>query len=368
MVEETPEHIIMNCHKHSKHRFITVGRNAGRWGTGTLKGLDFSRGLKIAVLGGMGQIGHTLCLMLKQSPWFDEIAIQDSVNPKGLAMELNHIDTQNIVTSHEGHSGLKTALKGADIVMIVAGHTTEKYCPGSKDDLFTANCRTVYELARSCAVHCPKAFIAVCTNPVNSTLPITCEVFKRLNRFVDPCKMFGVTTLTVVRANTLVSEVIQVVPETVEVPIIGGHSPSTMVPVLSQAKPCAQLTTEEVVRITRALQTAGDEVQKAKNNQGTASLSMGFAATRFAVSLAKALSGQDNIIECAYLMSNIIPELPYFATPVQLGPCGVQKNLGIPDLSSYECCLLETAIPFLKRDIESGENFIADVIKNKIIF
>jgi hypothetical protein len=34
---------------------------------------------------------------------------------------------------------------------------------------------------------------------------------------------------------------------------------------------------------------------------------------------------------------------------------GITKNMGIPDLSDYEMCLLENAIPLLAEDIKKGE-------------
>jgi malate dehydrogenase len=47
--------------------------------------------------------------------------------------------------------------------------------------------------------------VLIISNPVNSTVPIFAEVLKRHNVF-NPKKVFGVTTLDVVRANTFVAE------------------------------------------------------------------------------------------------------------------------------------------------------------------
>ena len=47
--------------------------------------------------------------------------------------------------------------------------------------------------------------------------------------------MFGVTTLDVVRAARFVSEVKHTDPEEEAVPVIGGHSGVTIVPLLSQS-------------------------------------------------------------------------------------------------------------------------------------
>ncbi|XP_073991249.1 malate dehydrogenase, mitochondrial-like isoform X2 [Rhodnius prolixus] len=313
----------------------------------------------------MGGVGQATALMLKQSCWFEEVALNDIKSSKGLAIELNHIDTNSVATSHDGASGTKTALKGADIVLITAG--SHRKIGMTRQDLFLSNAKIVAILSRECAIHAPNACICLITNPINSVLPIACEAFKRINRCVDPCKMFGVTTLDVIRANTYVAEVLQMAPETVEVPVICGHSASTMVPILSHTKPKTELNTEEVVKISRAIQNAGEEVLKAKNNTGASTLGMAFAGTRFAVSLAKGLLGHDNVVECAYVMSNLIPDICYFSTQLQFGPTGVQKNLGIPDLSNFECCLLETAIPFMKKDIEFGEQFAAEMAKQGLL-
>jgi malate/lactate dehydrogenase len=46
-----------------------------------------------------------------------------------------------------------------------------------------------------------KALVNIISNPVNSTVPIAAEVFKQAGTY-DKAKLFGVTTLDVVRART----------------------------------------------------------------------------------------------------------------------------------------------------------------------
>ena len=48
----------------------------------------------------------------------------------------------------------------------------------TRDDLFNTNAGIVRDLAEAAAKTCPKAFLAIITNPVNSTVPIACEVYK----------------------------------------------------------------------------------------------------------------------------------------------------------------------------------------------
>ena len=55
------------------------------------------------------------------------------------------------------------------------------------------------------AKHCPTAFVLVITNPVNSTVPIVAEVLKKHGVY-NSKKLFGITTLDVVRASRFVSE------------------------------------------------------------------------------------------------------------------------------------------------------------------
>ena len=48
-------------------------------------------------------------------------------------------------------------------------------------------------------------------------------------------RLFGVTTLDVVRAARFVSEVKNTDPEEENIPVVGGHSGVTIVPLLSQS-------------------------------------------------------------------------------------------------------------------------------------
>lgn len=75
----------------------------------------------------------------------------------------------------------------------------------TRDDLFNTNASIVAELIDSCAKNCPKAMICIITNPVNSTVPIAAEILKRHNVY-DPKRLFGVTTLDVVRSNTFIAQ------------------------------------------------------------------------------------------------------------------------------------------------------------------
>jgi malate dehydrogenase len=73
----------------------------------------------------------------------------------------------------------------------------------------------------------------VIANPVNSTVPICAEVFKKFGTY-NPRRLFGVTTLDVVRANTFVSGLFHTDATKTNVTVVGGHSGVTIIPLLSQ--------------------------------------------------------------------------------------------------------------------------------------
>lgn len=93
----------------------------------------------------------------------------------------------------------------------------------------------VAELAAACGQHCPEAMLNVITNPVNATVPIVAETLKKGGAY-NPAKVLGVTTLDCVRANTFVSGAKELDMKFVDVPVVGGHSGVTILPLLSKAR------------------------------------------------------------------------------------------------------------------------------------
>lgn len=55
----------------------------------------------------------------------------------------------------------------------------------------------------------------------------------------NPAKLFGVTTLDVVRAEAFIGELTGTDPRDVHVPVVGGHAGVTILPLLSQVGRCA---------------------------------------------------------------------------------------------------------------------------------
>ncbi|KAI0186926.1 lactate/malate dehydrogenase, partial [Xylaria flabelliformis] len=213
----------------------------------------------------------------------------------------------------------------------------------------------------------PKAFILVISNPVNSTVAIAAEVLKAKGVF-NPQKLFGVTTLDIVRAETFVAEIAgKKTGSELTVPVIGGHSGETIVPLFSKISPSVTIPDDKYDALVNRVQFGGDEVVKAKDGAGSATLSMAFAGFRFAEKVLKAAKGEKGLVEPSYVYLPGVPGgeeiakatgLDYFSVPVELGPNGVEKVTNpLTGITEKEQTLVDACIKGLKDNITKGINF-----------
>ncbi|CAK9812356.1 Malate dehydrogenase, mitochondrial [Anthophora plagiata] len=321
--------------------------------TGTHIKLFSSKSMKVSILGAASKTGNCLSLFLKQSPLIDEVTVFDNKSTYGLALDLNYVDTKcKVSTFTRPGSCLEQTLEGAKIVMIVGDETAKD--ESNPSNILKSNANLLSDLLPNIIQFCPQAMVAVVMNPINSLIPLAMEMYKKAGVY-EPNRLFGVISLHCVRANTFAAEVVGCEPECMMVPIIGGNCSNTCIPLFSQAKPCNKISQIEASRLTQALRTSNEELSKASKGKERTSFAMAFGAARFCISLCKALRHQSNVVEHAYVRSCVIPEVTYFAAPLELGPNGIQRHLGIPPLNDYECKLLQTAIPYIKKAITLGE-------------
>ncbi|MCJ1392607.1 Malate dehydrogenase, cytoplasmic [Xylographa bjoerkii] len=312
---------------------------------------------KVCVLGAAGGIGQPLSLLMKLNPRVTELSLYDIKGGPGVAADISHINTKSKVTGHQpGAAGLKEALTGAEIVLIPAGVPRK---PGmTRDDLFNTNASIVRDLAKAAADSAPNANILVISNPVNSTVPICAEVFKSKGVY-NPKKLFGVTTLDVVRASRFLAEIKSTDPADEAVTVVGGHSGVTIVPLLSQSNH-PDISGQTLDDFVQRVQFGGDEVVKAKDGAGSATLSMAMAGARFAESLLKAAQGQSGVVEPTFVDSPLYKDqgVDFFASKVELGPEGVKEIYPVGKISEHEQKLLDACLGDLKKNIEKGVAFV----------
>ena len=316
--------------------------------------------MKLTLLGAAGGIGQTLALLLKlRLPIGTELALYDisPVTP-GVAVDISHIATSVKAIGYAGEENLAAALKDAHMVLITAGVARK---PGmTRADLFNINGNIIKNLVEKVAEVCPDACVGIVSNPVNTLVPLAAEILRKKGVY-DKRKLFGVSTLDVVRAKSFVSELKEKHAETVKVPVIGGHSGPTILPLLSQALSEGRkldFTQEEIESLTHRIQNAGTEVVEAKAGGGSATLSMAEAGARFAVAVFKALLGED-CVRYAYVESKKDSGYPeFFAHPVRFGLTGVEEILPIGQLSEYEQEKLKALEEVLEADIKLGKDFV----------
>jgi len=294
---------------------------------------------------------------MKLNPRVSQLALYDIRLGPGVAADISHINTKSTVKGYDPTpSGLKEALTGAEIVLIPAGVPRK---PGmTRDDLFNTNASIVRDLAKAVADAAPNANVLVISNPVNSTVPIVREIFKSKGVY-NPKRLFGVTTLDVVRASRFVSEIKGTDPADENITVVGGHSGVTIVPLISQSGH-TDIAGEKLDALVNRIQFGGDEVVKAKDGAGSATLSMAMAGARFAESLLKASQGEKGVIEPTFVESPLYKDqgVDFFASKVELGPEGVEKIHDLGKLTTHEEKLVEAALADLKKNIQKGVDFV----------
>jgi len=313
---------------------------------------------KVCVCGGAGGIGQPLSLLMAMDPNVGELCIFDlnvaMVPPAGVAADLGHLERKCSVKGYVMEVGknpidhLEECLTGCHLVLVPAGVPRK---PGmSRDDLFKTNAGIAKGIVEACAKYCPEAVLAMIVNPVNSVVPAMAELYKK--KGLDPMKVIGVSTLDVVRANKFAGEILGKNPNYINIPVVGGHAGTTILPLFSQDKVAKLIPADKIPDLDKHVQDAGTDVVNAKDGKGSATLSMAYAGARFGRSVLAGLSGRRRV-ECAYCKSEIT-DLPYFAQKVVLGEGGITKVLPLGELNEHETKRLEEAKAQLKSEIESG--------------
>lgn len=229
------------------------------------------------------------------------------------------------------------------------------------------------------------------TNPVNSTVPVAAEALRKEGAF-DPTRLFGVTTLDVVRASTFIAHALGggADPKQFKVPVVGGHSGGTILPLYSQSEPRVDVDVdaETLAKVIHSMspipkrlagplkfltgacvgvQFGGDEIVQSKQGAGSATTCMAYAGFRFVKALLAARAGTP-VTEEAYVYLPGVPGgkeiaeklgVDYFAVKIQLGPNGAKKALDFGAVSEEEKKLLEVAVKVLKANIQAGLAFEA---------
>ncbi len=110
-----------------------------------------------------------------------------------------------------------------------------------------------------------------------------------------------------------------------------GSSLQSLLLLVLTAVPGLKLSEEEIAALTHRIQFGGDEVVKAKDGAGSATLSMAIAGANFTKQVASALSGVTGIVECTFVENEKAPT-KFFSTAVELGVRLVADIMTLPNV------------------------------------
>ncbi|KIJ27130.1 hypothetical protein M422DRAFT_271742 [Sphaerobolus stellatus SS14] len=291
-------------------------------------------------------IDQPLSLLLKSEALVSNSSLCDIRVAPGVAADVGHIDSAGEVNDYAVDK-LDEALQGVEVIVIPAG------VPRKPD----TNASIVRDLAAAIAQNAPKAHILVISNPVRFTVPIVARILEKAGTY-DPTRLFGITTLDVVRASRFLSGIAGTDPAQTPVTVVGGHSGVTIVPLLSQSSAGAAVEqgSEAWKALVHRIQYGCDEAVQAKDGVGSATLSMTYAAAKFTNLLLRALKGEAGIVTPTFVKS------PLFAAQgiefFSIASNGVAKIHDLGNITTQEQELDNAALPELKKNIEKGFAFV----------
>ncbi|XP_024936352.1 malate dehydrogenase, mitochondrial-like [Cephus cinctus] len=305
---------------------------------------------------GLGGVGKGLAHLLKMYPAnITELRLCNRSDPEGMVQDLSHIPTNVRTLGFAGAETLSEGLRDANMVIVTTGVPRKGDNP--REELFEHNANLCRDVISACAKNCPEALLAIVSNPVDSLVPLAAEVLKHHGAYCAG-RLFGVCTLDLMRARYFFADAVGLRPEKVYVPVVGGHSEKTMVPLFSRSRPRLLLPRDQILELTQKLRLAGKGIVLAKNGEAGSTWSMASGAWYFVQRLCRAINHAPHVVATAYVESEV-NNSRFFSNELLLGPDGVEENLGYGPVSDLEEQLIAEAIIHLQSSISRGKEFVA---------
>lgn len=301
---------------------------------------------KIGLIGA-GQIGGNLALWAARKQLGDVVLfdIKDGV-AKGKALDLFEGSPVDGFDARITGTGDWKDVAGADVLVVTAGIPRR---PGmSRDDLLDTNVKIITDVAKNIREHCPKAFVIVISNPLDSMVYAMKEVtgFPK-NRVVG---MAGV--LDSARYRAFVALELGVSVKDVHAIVLGGHGDS-MVP-LRRFCAVGGIPVEELVSADRLdaiearVRKAGGEIVGLLGN-GSAF----YSPAASAISMAEAyLLDEGRVLPAAAMCEGEYGiDGYYLGVPAKIGAGGVEEVLEVK-LTDKEKSELMKSLEAVKKTVE----------------
>ncbi|XP_059061871.1 malate dehydrogenase, mitochondrial-like [Achroia grisella] len=202
----------------------------------------------------------------------------------------------------------------------------------------------------------PNAFLAISTNPINSVVPFASTLLYEYYCY-NPFKIMGITHIDSARSRSFAANALQVNPRQIQIPVIGGHSTETTVPLFSNLTPCHySIDSCQADMLTRLVRKAGTEVVNYKYGRGSSVVGLAWSINEFVDNILNAINGTEDIVHC--YSANPHFGTRYFSGPTVIGPYGITQTCCDFSMSDYESFMLNSSVASLNHDIEVGENYV----------
>ncbi|XP_073992323.1 uncharacterized protein isoform X2 [Rhodnius prolixus] len=165
-------------------------------------------------------------------------------------------------------------------------------------------------------------------------------------------KIFGSTAVDNICANSILANYLKIDPKFVTVPVIGGSSEGTRVPILSLAKPNCYIPDEVQQQIIKNIKRRDLNIFEAKGCRD--SIDKAYGNVRFLTSVLSGLRGDPNIVDFAMTKTDMVNGLEFFSLPVLLGKKGISKRFSIPQINKTEEAMLSKAAIVLRKEFNKA--------------
>lgn len=313
------------------------------------------RNMQITVVGAANEIGSNLALLLKQNPKIRQLKLyDDDERVKGVGTELAHVPGGPYIAAY-GSGDLGPAVQSSDLIVMVS--RTPRRAGFTREQMIAANAPAVQQLCRAIVNHNPEAFLAISTNPINSIIPFASGLLYNYNCY-NPYKLFGITHIDTARSRAFAGNALHVNPRYLNVPVIGGHSNETIIPLFSNLTPTYySVNSCQADMLTRLVRKAGTEVLLQKQGNESSTLAMAWSIHEFVDGLIDAMCGSEVVLNC--YTANPHFGTKFFSGPTNIGCYGIIQTCCDFPMSDYECYMLNTATPAINRDVAMGEDYIS---------
>ncbi|CAH2092145.1 unnamed protein product [Euphydryas editha] len=311
--------------------------------------------IQVSVIGAANGIGKNVALLLKQNRYITRLHLYDDDDRVlGMELELGQIPGGPAVSSFSGDAFLPAAIRYSHLVLMLT--RTPRKLGYTREKMLATNALAVQRICRTLAYENPDAFFAISSSPINSIVSFASKLLSNYKAY-NKHKIFGITHIDTARTRTLLGKTLNVSPHHLHVPVIGGHSDETIIPLFSNLLPSHYyIKQHQAEALTRLVRKSGTEVLNLKQGNDSATLAMAWSINEFVDRISEAFYG-------SYVIVNSFTANPHFGTkffsgPTKVSACGIFETCSNFVMSEYESKLLSQAVPLINRDIARGEEHV----------